>query len=272
MAFYENRFDLVKNLGELSKDRGFGDFPEHLHRQIELQYFFSDAVEFCVDGQTLECRDGLLLIFPFQIHSNKARRGCRHFSAIISPDILPAYSSVLMNERPICPFIPSERLPGFITDLLDRAYSLDRDGDDLRFRQVHNDIFSLIIGESLRALETVKRDAVTTAGSIPTITRVINYCVSHLSDELTLDSVAGALFLDKFYISKLFAAKINMSFVEFINSQRIFNACQALTDSSKSITEISYECGFRNQSTFNRVFREQIGVTPRDYRRNFRFP
>lgn len=271
MAFYENRFDLIQNLGGVSKDCGFMDFPEHLHCQIELQYFYSDAVTFCVDGQSIECRNGLLVIFPFQIHSNKPNRRCRHFSAIITPDILPTYSSVLFNERPICPFIPSERLPGYITEIFDRAYVLDRNGNDPRLRKIHDDIFSLIIGEAIQVLETVKRDTMTSTGSIPTITRVIDYCVTHLSDELTLDSVASALFLDKFYISKLFAAKMNMSFVEFINSQRIFNACQKLTGSSKSITEIAYECGFRNQSTFNRVFREQIGTTPRDYRRNFRY-
>ena len=62
-----------------------------------------------------------------------------------------------------------------------------------------------------------------------------------------------------------------MSFVDFISSQRVFNACQALTGSSKPITEIAYECGFRNQSTFNRVFREQTGVTPREFRRNGRY-
>ncbi len=271
MAFYENRFDLSASRVEISKNRGFGNFPEHLHRQIELQYFFSDKVDFRVDGSDVECRNGLLFIFPFQVHSNRQLKKCRHFSAIITPDLFSPYADILLNERPLDPFIPKEELPPFVEALFDRACSLDHDGTDPRCGQIINDIFSLIVGEALKVLRTSKRAALSANGSIPTLTRVIDYCVTHLSEELSLDSVAGALFLDKFYISKLFATKAQMSFVDFINSQRVFNACQALTGSLKSITEIAYECGFRNQSTFNRVFREQTGVTPREFRKNRRF-
>lgn len=35
---------------------------------------------------------------------------------------------------------------------------------------------------------------------------------------------------------------------------------------SEPITEIAYECGFRNQSNFNRVFLARTGMTPREYR------
>lgn len=271
MAFYESRFDLSASRIEISKNKGFRDFPEHLHRQVELQYFFSDKVDFRVDGSDIECRDGLLFIFPFQVHSNRQLKKCRHFSAIITPDLFSPYADILLGERPLDPFVPKDALPAFTEELFEHAYSLDADGTDPRRGQIINDIFSLIIGEALRVIKTTKRGSMSANGSIPTLTRVIDYCVTHLSDELSLDSVAGALFLDKFYISKLFATKAQMSFVDFINSQRVFNACQALTGSSKPITEIAYECGFRNQSTFNRVFREQTGVTPREFRRNGRY-
>lgn len=90
--------------------------------------------------------------------------------------------------------------------------------------------------------------------------------MNHLSDDLSLDAVADALFLDKYYISKLFPAKLGVGYVEFIRSQRIIKACELLVSTDHPITDISYDCGFRNQSTFNRVFRQMTGMSPREYR------
>lgn len=79
-------------------------------------------------------------------------------------------------------------------------------------------------------------------------------------------AAAKPLILDKYYISKLFSAKLGVRYVEFVRSQRISQACEMLRASDRAITDIAYDCGFRNQSTFNRVFREMTGMSPREYR------
>ena len=112
----------------------------------------------------------------------------------------------------------------------------------------------------------VPRNSETGRNRIPAIGRVINYCVTHMGDDLSLDAVAKALFLDKYYISKLFPAKLGVRYVEFVRSQRISRACETLRSTDRAITDIAYDCGFMNQSTFNRVFREMTGMSPREYR------
>ncbi|MBR5870088.1 MAG: helix-turn-helix transcriptional regulator, partial [Clostridia bacterium] len=81
-----------------------------------------------------------------------------------------------------------------------------------------------------------------------------------------LSCVAEALYLNKYYISKLFSSTLNMSFVDFVANQRIHTVCERLTAESEPITRIAYECGFRNLSNFNRIFRHLTGMTPREYR------
>ena len=128
------------------------------------------------------------------------------------------------------------------------------------------DAARLIVDTALRAMTLVPRNSETGGNRIPAVGRVINYCVTHLGDDLSLDAVADALFLDKYYISKLFPAKLGVGYVDFVRSQRISRACELLRASDRAITDIAYDCGFRNQSTFNRVFREMTGMSPREYR------
>ena len=128
---------------------------------------------------------------------------------------------------------------------------------------------TLIIGETLSAMTLVPREEEMGNQSIQTIGYVINYCVSHISEDLSLSSVADALYLNKYYVSKLFSSKLGMTFSDFITNQRLYCVCERLTSGTRPIIEIAYECGFRNLSNFNRVFRARIGMTPREYRNSY---
>ncbi|NLV35028.1 MAG: helix-turn-helix transcriptional regulator, partial [Clostridiaceae bacterium] len=52
----------------------------------------------------------------------------------------------------------------------------------------------------------------------------------------------------------------------YINNVRIRNACCLLVESGYSIAEISYLCGFEEQSYFTRMFKSVTDRTPREYR------
>ena len=59
--------------------------------------------------------------------------------------------------------------------------------------------------------------------------------------------------------------------VQFILKLRILNAYSLLRSGSLTIGEVSNQCGFESQNYFARYFRQQMGGTPRDYRRQY-FP
>ena len=263
MFIYEERFDL--NLfGRISmaRHRGFGDCRTHFHRQVELQYIRSGAVSFTVDGQEYSCSGGLLMIFPYQLHSNLGCRDVDHISAIISPDSCGVFSNELLNYRPAAQFIPEEKLGENFGMLFSYCASLffeDRDNKSLL-----DAAMTCAIGEILRHVELIPVGAATKQNAVM---RVIDYCMANLSSELTLESVASSVFLNKYYVSKIFSGKLGMSFSDFISNQRICRCCEKLLSTSEPITEIAFANGFKNQSTFNRVFFERIGCTPSEFRR-----
>lgn len=66
-----------------------------------------------------------------------------------------------------------------------------------------------------------------------------------------------------------------MNFFEFINFYRIQDAAFLLTETdadSLQITEIAYQVGFNNRTSFYRAFKKEFGVTPSEYRKNIDHP
>lgn len=276
MIRYEPFFDLsvpdIAFFGEVGKgDLGYAPCDDHMHRHIEFHHILSGSETFIVDGDEFTVTDspgGFVMIFPYQVHNNSVNTTCRHISGTISPEILRS-PDTLSKYRPASAYVPESALPPFFFDLLMWAGDLHLTMTD-KNRAAKKPLIlgaaRLIVDTALNAMTLVPRNSETGRNRIPAIGRVINYCVTHMGDDLSLDAVADALFLDKYYISKLFPAKLGVGYVEFVRSQRISKACEMLKSGDMSITDISYECGFRNQSTFNRVFREMTGMSPREYR------
>jgi AraC-like DNA-binding protein len=69
---------------------------------------------------------------------------------------------------------------------------------------------------------------------------------------------------------RYFREAAGMTFVSYLTHIRLNQGARLLRDSDLSISEIAETSGFRDQSYFDRQFRAEFRVTPRDYRARFR--
>lgn len=99
-----------------------------------------------------------------------------------------------------------------------------------------------------------------------TIFKAIVYIKRNYMKRITLEEVAGHVYLNPSYFSKIFNAEIKSTFVSYVNSFRIKAAKDLLLDSSIPLAEISNLAGFEDQSYFTKVFKKATGVTPGRYR------
>jgi len=97
--------------------------------------------------------------------------------------------------------------------------------------------------------------------------QLIFFILENYTREITLEDVAQELSYSKFYISRVVSNTFGCNFRTLINTYRVSMAQNLLVSSAKSISEVAYECGFKNQSSFNRIFLKHSGVTPSDYRK-----
>lgn len=90
------------------------------------------------------------------------------------------------------------------------------------------------------------------------------------SPDLTLPKLAKSLHIPAYLLSQLINEQLNQNFSDFINSYRIQQAQQMLTDAEgqkQKIASIAYDCGFNTLSAFNLAFKKQVQMTPSQYRK-----
>lgn len=97
---------------------------------------------------------------------------------------------------------------------------------------------------------------------------IMNYVDEHLTETLSLDSIATAMSLDKYYISHLFKAETQSSVFQYILVKRISLAKEMLAK-GHTVTETCQLAGFNDYSNFIRSFRKITGFTPGQYRKSF---
>ena len=103
------------------------------------------------------------------------------------------------------------------------------------------------------------------------INTVLQYAMHHFQRTITLEEVAGQMHMVPGAFCRFFKKRTGKTFIRFLNEIRIREACRQLTTPSDlQISEIAYSCGFKNVSSFNRVFRQIMGQSPSRYLANMR--
>jgi transcriptional regulator GlxA family with amidase domain len=67
--------------------------------------------------------------------------------------------------------------------------------------------------------------------------------------------------------SRSFRKNSGMTFVQYVNRQRIQRACELLINTNVSVTDVCFRVGYKNLSSFDRQFQVQKGISPRRFRR-----
>ena len=102
------------------------------------------------------------------------------------------------------------------------------------------------------------------------LNKVLDYVHFHFSEVIRLADVAKMVNMSEASFCRFIKQHTSKSFIDFLTDIRLGAASRALVDSSLSIAEIGYDCGFNNLSNFNRIFKKKKGVTPKEFRDNYR--
>lgn len=99
--------------------------------------------------------------------------------------------------------------------------------------------------------------------------RVMEYLNSHYQENLTLESIADAMYLSPQYLSKLFKKVCGINLFTYLSELRVKKAAALLTDKGDiRIADVAMQVGFNNTTTFTRQFKAHFGMTPEQYRRS----
>jgi len=101
----------------------------------------------------------------------------------------------------------------------------------------------------------------------PWLGRVVDRLRSEYCDRLTLEELAREAGVHPVHLSRVFRRCQGEGIGEYVHRLRIRAACEQMLAPQKSLTEISLEIGFADQSHFTRAFRLITGMSPGAFRR-----
>ncbi len=104
--------------------------------------------------------------------------------------------------------------------------------------------------------------------SSPINAQVRQYLETHYSEPLSLNQIAEAVHMSRFSLCHHYKETCGSTVMEHLRRIRIEKAKQLLRLTTVCIEEIGQSCGFENPSYFGKVFREETGQAPNEYRKS----
>ena len=101
------------------------------------------------------------------------------------------------------------------------------------------------------------------------IEKAFEYMNTNYDKPITLGEVAKLVSMTDVSFSRFIKKRTGNTFVDSLNEIRLGHASRMLIDTTHSIAEISYHCGFNNISNFNRIFKKKKTCTTKEFRENF---
>ena len=98
------------------------------------------------------------------------------------------------------------------------------------------------------------------------ITAAMTYINNHYREDLCLEDVAGFAGFSRYYFSRSFKKQTGYSFKDYLCQKRLQVAMDLLIRTNQPMKDVAADSGFGSVATFNRVFRENKGCTPTQYR------
>ena len=252
----KNHFNIVSK-----KIKNFWGFPPMFHPHCEIIYLLSGQINMVIDGceHTLSAGE-ISIVFPFVTHCYENAPDAEAIILLFDSAVTGALETSILTKKPIFPF--TDKLK-YLMPIFNRINDLTFTEDTL-LNQTAASYLTAIVGEILSSVPLCK----TNTESPDISQKILAYCSEHFKDEdISIKKVSDDLYISQSYVSKVFSKTLKCKFRDYINFLKINHAKQLITKKEMKILDVMLECGFKNQSSFNRIFIEICGTSPSEYRK-----
>lgn len=246
----------------------------HHHDFYEVYFLLGGEVAYWVEGRVIRLQPGdLLFINPMELHrpiTDPEKPVCERFVLWVNKDYLERLST------------PQVRLSGCFDNSLPNHSHLIRPGSTeravlmARMGELVRESYGRDFGSSLSAqgiflqlmvqLNRLARGAESRQEGeelSPLVERAMQYISENLQNELSLEEIAGALFVSKYHLSHAFSREVGVSAYRYIMLRRLMLARQLLL-AGEPAGQVCRSCGFSDYTSFYRAFKSEYGISPRE--------
>jgi len=257
------------------------DFPLHYHEEFELNFILNAKGARRVVGDHIEQIDDIELVligpnlqhawFSYQCESTEIREVTIQFHKDLFDDRL-LNRNQLANIRSML-----EKAARGILFSTETAHQLSRRLLDLNKKTGFDSVLELMsilhdlsTSRNMRTLsEAIFNNSESLSYNSRRIEKCMHYLYQNFDKDIMLSDVSKLANMADAAFSRFFKVKTGMTFIDCLTEIRLGHASRMLIDTSQSVAEVAYNCGFNNMSNFNRIFKRKKGCTPKEFRENF---
>lgn len=255
-------------------DLNFQTLPAHTHDYYEFYLFLEGDLDLEISGHARPLHPGDMVLVPPGVSHHalmhSSDRPYRRFVLWVSQE----YAARLLKESPDYVFLMQRAatsgrcyyhfheaefssIQSRLIRLLEEFHS-DRYGRNAAVYLALNDLL-LYMNRII-----YEREHPVVSGSGDLMQEITLFIDEHLTEDLSLDVLANHVCLSKYYIAHYFKDSLGISIHQYITKKRLQSCSEAIAAGS-DITRTFDEYGFRDYSSFYRMFRKEYGMSPREY-------
>ncbi len=245
------------------------NFDAHSHRRIEINYVRKGACVMNFGNESVPlAQNQMVVIFPDTVHSfMPGPSGVAIMQLEFMPDV---FSSIARSTGKEEPSFLREILSGrrkyikIINDIrITRA--IQRIVDELTdCNEFHQELVYMHYAE---VLLLISRHITHSEGPLQKepLAKAVGILNASFTSDISIRDVAAECGVSERYLRKLFSAYMNVPPLGYLNSLRVGKAKELLHNTGQSIKEVAFLCGFNSTEYFVRMFKKEVGTTPKIY-------
>ena len=251
----------------------------HSHDGYEIYYFQEGSAFYIVGDSVYQLIPGDLLLFNGGIlHRVNPSQDVPYIRSFINfvPAYLESIVSEKMAEKLISPFQQTTgqliRLDMAEREEIDRLYWLmfdERTKETVGFEEMFQSYFTQLLVKIYRKLARNDGDRIRPNGTQKEVYvhRILDFVNSNYKEEVTLDQIADALHMNKYYMCHSFKELTGFTINKYVAKVRIDEAKKLLRTTDEPIGNISDTVGMKTAVHFSRLFKQFEGTSPNEYRK-----
>ncbi|MHB8209022.1 AraC family transcriptional regulator [Mucilaginibacter sp.] len=256
------------------------DFPLHYHDEYELNLIINAKGAKRIVGGHIEVIDDLELVlvgpnvyhawFTHQCQSKSITEVTIQFHKDLLDDKFLRRNQLSfvknMIERSQRGILFS---PETIAALKDRIYSLNKKSGFDSVLELLSILHDLSISRNMKTLSDSSFSNEQFHYNSRRIEKVFEYMNNRYNMQITLAEVAKIANMPEASFSRFIKKRTGKTFIDSLNEIRLGHASRMLIDTTNTVAEIAYKCGFNNISNFNRIFKRKKFCIPKDFRETY---
>ena len=255
-------------------DLNFQTLPAHKHDYYAFYLFLEGDLDLEISGHARPLHPGDMVLVPPGVSHHalmhSSDRPYRRFVLWVSQE----YVARLLKESPDYVFLMQRAATSSrcyyhfheaeFSSIQSRLIRLLEEFHSNRYGR--NAAVYLALNDLLLYMNRIiyEREHPVVSGSGDLMQEITLFIDEHLTEDLSLDVLANHVCLSKYYIAHYFKDSLGISIHQYITKKRLQSCSEAIAAGS-DITRTFDEYGFRDYSSFYRMFRKEYGMSPREY-------